>query len=208
MKEAYRAASRSTAVGYGDQVEQCGFNFETQKWDHLPYFDYKEKSLTQDLNKYSTAGVTWFEGLYGPADQPLKVNTCDDPQLRRLVYEVLLPKIDQASDSAVLFQKVFGIAPFGMSKLSDDVPLPLCHLGKRNTFGKMERESGLRLISALTMRNKFYLQQQGGSGRIYFHNDFFLAVDLHLNECIVSFNKRRFAQLVDIGGNFLQKVKT
>ena len=170
MKAANRAASRAVAVGFGDRDDQCGYDFIAQKWKHLPYFDYKNKAITHDLNQYSTAGITWFEGLYGPADQPLHANACDEPRLRKLVYEVLLPKMDQSSANGTLFQKVFGIKPFGMAEITDEVPMALFHAAKQGSFGRAERESGLRLrlVSALTMRNKFYLQQQGGSGRIYF----------------------------------------
>ena len=81
---------------------------------------------------------------------------------------VLLPKLDEASARGNLFEKMFGIMPFGQAQLDDDVPLPLFQLTKIHGYGKMEKESGLRLVSSLTMRNKFYLQSQNGTGRVYF----------------------------------------
>ena len=107
------------------------------------YFNYDDKTITQDLIKFSTAGVTWHQGLYGPADTPLKATNCDEPQLRKLVYGVLLPKLDEASARGNLFEKMFGIMPFGQAQaqLDDNVPLPLFQLTKSHGHGKMEKES-------------------------------------------------------------------
>lgn len=137
------------------------------------YFNYGGKTITQDLNKFSTAGVTWHQGLYGPADTPLKATNCDKPQLRKLVYGVLLPKLDEASARGNLFEKMFGIMPFGQAQLDDDVQLPLFQLTKKSWVRKdgegiwtatcilFNNEKHFFAVSKWNRTSAFFLQHRG-----------------------------------------------
>ncbi len=46
MKSSYTAAAKAVAAGYGFGPGQCSINFESQKWDRLPYISTMEAKLS------------------------------------------------------------------------------------------------------------------------------------------------------------------
>ena len=153
VKAAYKAAAKQHSE------KSCTFDVSSQGWQRLPMVDFSE---------LSTAGVTWRIGLYGPEHHPIKSLGCEDSRLRNLVYKGLVPELLKHVARGDLFETLFPAPADDNEEAPLTVFSPSIDSAGQSIMALDPLHSPLRICSVLTMRNKYYIMERGGAGRVYF----------------------------------------